>query len=55
MKRNTTTVLVGTWLVMAVALQITGQAWANPTDVNDPNSSTQQGPIEPNFASYYER
>lgn len=54
MKRNTTTVLVGTLLVMAVALQITGQAWANPTDVNDPNSGTQQGPIEPNFASYYE-
>lgn len=54
MKRNTTTVLVGTLLVMAVALHITGQAWANPTDVNDPNSGTQQGPIEPNFASYYE-
>jgi len=54
MKRNTTTLLVGTWLVMAIALQITGQAWADPMDMNDPGSNTQQGPIEPNFASYYE-
>jgi len=54
MKRNTTTLLVGTRLVMAIALQTMAQAWADPMDMNDPGSNTQQGPIEPNFASYYE-
>jgi hypothetical protein len=54
MKHNTTTILVGTWLVMAIALQITGQAWASPVDMNDHGSDTQQGPVEPNFAAYYE-
>jgi len=49
MKPNTT-LLVGTWLVIAVALHIGGQARANPMDVNDPCSNTQRGPIEPNFA-----
>ena len=54
MKRNKIIVLVGIWLVMVITLQITGQARANPMDVNDPNSSTPQGPFEPNFAAYYE-
>ncbi len=53
MKPNTT-LLVGTWLVIAVALHIGGQAWANPLDVNDPSSNTQRGPVEPNFAAYYQ-
>jgi len=37
-----------------VILPITGQAWADPIDVNDPNSGTPQRPVEPNFAAYYE-
>ena len=47
----------GKWICIdgnVVVLSITGQAWADPIDVNDPNSGTPQGPVEPNFAAYYE-
>ena len=54
MKRDKIIVLVGIWLLTGITLHITGQAWANPMDVNDPGSNTQQGPVEPNFAAYYE-
>ncbi|MFC1635076.1 DUF3160 domain-containing protein [Planctomycetota bacterium] len=35
-----------------IILPITSQVWANPMDVNDPNSGTPQGPAEPNFTAY---
>ncbi|MBN2312920.1 MAG: DUF3160 domain-containing protein [Sedimentisphaerales bacterium] len=37
-----------------IHLPIVSRVWADPVDVNDPNADALQGPVEPNFAAYYE-
>jgi len=37
-----------------IRLPVAGRVWADPVDGNDPNADDLQGPVEPNFAAYYE-